>query len=153
MTSLNLFNSQLAEISITYSHRVRPVDMAKITSSQSVYDLVIHDWRETIEHHERFAVLLLNRANKALGIAWIGQGGLSGTVADPKVIFQAALKANASSLILLHNHPSGNTQPSEADTRLTRKMKDAGALLDLPVLDHLICTADSYFSYADDGLI
>jgi DNA repair protein RadC len=108
---------------------------------------------DDLEYRESFAILLLNRANRVLGIANISSGGLSGTVADPKVIFQQALKANASSIILLHNHPSGNTQPSEADITLTRKMKECGKFLDLPVLDHLIVTTDGYYSFAYEGLI
>jgi DNA repair protein RadC len=74
-------------------------------------------------------------------------------VADPKVIFQVALKANACSMILTHNHPSGNLQPSESDIRLTRKLKDAGLLLDLPVLDHLIVSSEGFYSFADEGLL
>jgi DNA repair protein RadC len=74
-------------------------------------------------------------------------------VADPKVIFQVALKANACSMILAHNHPSGNLQPSESDIRLTRKLKDAGLMLDLPVLDHLIVSSEGFYSFADEGLL
>ena len=153
MNALNLFNSQIAEITIAYSHKVRPADMKKITSSKDAFDFVLPNWLDTIEHHESFGVMLLSRANKIKGVCWIGHGGISGTVADPKMVFQAALKANASSVILLHNHPSGNTNPSEADVRLTRKIKNAGEFLDLAVLDHLICTADSYFSFADNNRI
>ncbi|MEN8249870.1 MAG: JAB domain-containing protein [Bacteroidota bacterium] len=81
-------------------------------------------------------------------------GGMSGTIADPKIIFQTALKASAASVILCHNHPSGNTKPSESDIRLTQKIKKAGSFLDLPALDHIIITEDSgYFSFADEGLL
>ena len=151
MNALNMFNSNIAEVTITYSHKVRPADMPTVTSSKDAYDYVIHGWLDTIEHHESFGVMLLSRANKVKGVCWIGHGGISGTVADPKMVFQAALKTNASSVILLHNHPSGNTNPSEADVRLTEKIKNAGDFLDLTVLDHLICTADSYFSFADNN--
>ena len=105
MNALNLFNSQIAEITIAYSHKVRPADMKKITCSRDTFDFILPTWLDTIEHHESFGVMLLNRANKILGVCWIGQGGLSGTVADPKIIFQAALKSNAASIIILHNHP------------------------------------------------
>ncbi|MCD4736515.1 MAG: JAB domain-containing protein [Bacteroidales bacterium] len=98
-------------------------------------------------------VLCLNRANKVLGWAKIGQGGISGTVTDPKVIFQIALKANASSIILAHNHPSGNKYHSEADNKLTRKIKNAGEFMDLQILDHIILIADGYYSFADEGSI
>ena len=98
-------------------------------------------------------VLCLNRANRVLGWAKINQGGLSGTVSDPKVIFQVALKSNACSLIIAHNHPSGNLRPSEADILLTRKLKEAGLMLDLPVLDHLIVSSEGFYSFADEGLL
>lgn len=102
---------------------------------------------------EEFVILVLNCANRVLGYARISSGGISGTVADPKVIFQIALKSNGSSLILCHNHPSLNLQPSEADIHLTRKLKEAGLMLDLPVLDHLIVSSEGFYSFADEGLM
>lgn len=148
-----LFTSNLSEIEIFYRNKVRLSDMEKVCGSKDVYDVLQRIWSEKIDHVEEFMVLCLNRANRVLGWAKVSQGGLSGTVADPKVIFQVALKSNACSLILAHNHPSGNLQPSEADIHLTRKLKDAGVLLDLPVLDHLIVTSESYYSFADEGLL
>jgi DNA repair protein RadC len=149
-TTANLF--QICEITVNYSSKVKPSNRPKIAGSRDAYEIVMPLW-DDLEYRESFAILLLNRANRVLGIANISSGGISGTVADPKVIFQHALKANASSVILLHNHPSGNTQPSEADITLTRKMKECGKFLDLPVLDHLIVTTDGYYSFADEGLI
>lgn len=87
--------------------------------------------------------MLLNRMNKVLGIYLISVGGFAGTVCDPKVVFQAALKTNASSIILAHNHPSGNLKPSDADLQLTEKLKKGGKLLDIAVLDHLILTEEA----------
>jgi DNA repair protein RadC len=127
--------------------------MEKVAGSRDVYDVLQRIWSPRIDHVEEFMVLCLNRANRVLGWAKISQGGLSGTVADPKVIFQVALKSNACSLILAHNHPSGNLQPSEADIHLTRKLKDAGVLLDLPVLDHLIVSSEGFYSFANEGLL
>jgi len=98
-------------------------------------------------------VLCLNRANRILGWAKVSQGGLTGTVADPKLIYQIALKSNASSIIIAFNHPSGNLNPSESDIQLTRKLKEAGLMLDLPVLDHLIISSEGYYSFADEGLL
>ena len=95
----------------------------------------------------------LDGANSVLGWSKTSQGGLAGTVAYPKVIFQLALKANACGIILAHNHPSGNIKPYDADIRLTRKLKDAGQLLDLPVLDHIILTSEAYYSFADEGIL
>ena len=97
--------------------------------------------------------MLLNRANKVLGIYPVSKGGVSGTLVDPKLIFSVALKCNASSIILAHNHPSGNLFPSENDKELTQKLKSAGNFLDIKVLDHLIITPEGYFSFADEGLL
>jgi DNA repair protein RadC len=88
-----------------------------------------------------------------LGYCQISSGGLSGTVADVRIIMQAALKSNACSIILSHNHPSGNLIPSEADKDLTKKIREAGKFLDIPALDHLIITSETYFSFADEGLM
>jgi DNA repair protein RadC len=150
LTTSHLF--QICEISVNYSSKVKPGNRPKIAGSRDCYDLVLPLW-DDLEYCESFACLLMNRANRVLGIALVSKGGISGTVADPKVIFQHALKANASCLILLHNHPSGNTNPSEADIHLTRKLVEGGKLLDLAVLDHLIVTTDGYYSFADEGLI
>ena len=127
--------------------------MPKVCGSREVEEQLRLIWSPHMDRIEEFLVLCLNRANRILGWAKISQGGLSGTVADPKVIFQVALKSNACSIILAHNHPSGNVQPSEADIQLTRKLRDAGVLLDLPVLDHLIITSEGYYSFADEGLL
>jgi len=150
---MNLFNNQFAEIKISYSTQVNPSDLITITSSRDAYDIAQSIWPVPVEHRECFCVLLINRANKVLGYSVVSTGGLSGTVADPKVIFQTALKANASNVILLHNHPSGNSQPSDIDVNLTRKLKAAGEFLDLPVLDHLIITKVAYYSFHDENLL
>jgi DNA repair protein RadC len=103
--------------------------------------------------HEEFWVLLLNRNNLVLDKFMVSQGGLSGTVIDVRIILKTALEKLACSIILCHNHPSGNLFPSEADKEITKKIKEAGKHMDLPVLDHLIIGNDSYFSFADEGLI
>jgi DNA repair protein RadC len=97
--------------------------------------------------------LLLNRANKCLGEYKVSSGSTTGTVVEPKFIFAAAIKANASGIILAHNHPSGEFNPSSADITLTKKVKDGGLLFDILVLDHIIVTRDDYYSLADEGLI
>lgn len=107
----------------------------------------------TDSHYEEFWVLFLNRANRRLSVLNISEGGQAGTVADPKKIFKLALEQNAASMILCHNHPSGNLKPSEADIKLTRKLKDAGQMLDMPVLDHLIIGDEKYYSFADEGML
>ncbi len=103
--------------------------------------------------HEEFWLLLLNRANRIIGRERISTGGVSGTVVDAKIVFRKAVEALASSLILCHNHPSGNLQPSQADLELTRKLKQGGQVLDVCVLDHLIIAEGGYTSFSDEGLL
>lgn len=153
MNSTDLFHQNLAEIRVSYSHTVKPSDMIKLSSSRDAYEALRNLFEEQFDYVEYFYILLLNRANKILGFYQLSKGGLSGTIADPKCVFQVALKTCASSIILAHNHPSGNMRPSEADITLTRKMKESGKFLDLPVMDHLIICADSYFSFADEGIL
>lgn len=123
----------------------------KITSSRGVYELMKPELMDLA--YEAFWVILLNRANQVIKKQHISTGGVSGTVADPKIIFKAALENLASAIILVHNHPSGNLKPSQADLNLTNKVKNAGALLEIPVLDHLIFTDEGYLSFADEGLL
>lgn len=143
---------KIAEIELVYRTNVKASQRPLVTSSGEVYQILRQCWDENkIEFVEQFKVLLLNRAGRALGIFEVSTGGVSGTVADPKLIFSAALKANASSLILAHNHPSGNTAPSVADRALTKKIKEAGEVLEIAVLDHVIVTTEGYRSLADEG--
>jgi DNA repair protein RadC len=103
--------------------------------------------------HEEFWLLLLNRGNGIIAKRKISEGGIAGTVVDPKIIFSIALSELASGIILCHNHPSGNLTPSQQDIEITRKLKDGGKLLDILVQDHIIIGNKSYFSFADDGLM
>lgn len=124
---------------------------ATITCSRDIYNLVRPNLLDL--PHEEFWVILLNRANVVMRKVAVSQGGVAGTVADPKMIFKEALEQLASSIILVHNHPSGNRQPSAADLALTKKLRQAGDFLDLPVLDHLIYTDRGYYSFADEGVL
>ena len=145
---------QVAEIQLTYKSNVKPSQRPKINSSRDAHNVLQETWDQTkIELVEQFKVMLTNRANKVLGIFEVSTGGISGTVADPKLIFAAAIKAAASGIILAHNHPSGNLQPSQADIDLTRKIKEAGRFLEIQLLDHIIITSEGYYSFADEGLI
>jgi len=103
--------------------------------------------------YEEFWIILLNKANKVLHKCNISEGGISGTVVDPRKIFKISLDHHASSIILGHNHPSGNVTPSEADIHITKKIRDAGVLLDIAVLDHLIIGDNTYYSFADEGTL
>ena len=144
----------VAEVQLIYKSKVKPSLRPKITKSADAFEVLKKHWNpNTLEFVEEFKVMLLNRANRVLGIIEISTGGISGTVADPKVIFAAAIKSAASSILLIHNHPSGNLAPSQADINLTRKLKSAGELLDIAVHDHIILTSESYFSFADEGIM
>lgn len=147
-------NLKVAEVQVSYKTSVKASDRPQINSSIEVYKVLRENWNfEIIEFIEEFKIILLNRANRVLGIVPISVGGTTGTIADPKVIFVSALKCNASSVILVHNHPSGNLKPSQADIELTRKLKAAGQFLDLPVIEHIILTKDGYLSFADEGMM
>ena len=153
---MNLFTQNISEVSVSYKNTVKASERPKISCSRDASRILrnyMEDGNLQMEHREYFFVLLMNRGNKVLGISTVSMGGMSGTVADPKIIFQIALKTSAASIVLCHNHPSGNLKPSESDIRLTQKLKKAGSFLDLPVVDHIIITEESYYSFADEGLL
>jgi DNA repair protein RadC len=143
------------EVRLVYLTKTPASQRTKVTNSEAAYHAFLAAWEDgTIEHHESFRILLLNRANRALGIAVVSNGGISGTVIDVRQIFQAAVKSNCSSIIAAHNHPSGNRQPSDADIQITKKIAEAGKIMDIKLLDHLILTpSEGYFSFADEGLL
>ncbi len=126
-------------------------DQVKVKSSKDVYQAIGSQFEDI--NHEEFWVLLLNRANKITSKHLISKGGQAGTIADPKIIFNVALENHAAYIIMAHNHPSGNLKPSQADLNLTSKLKSAGQLLDIPVLDHLIISDNGFFSFADEGIL
>ncbi len=128
-----------------------PEKKIKITSAKDAYDAMRPELLDLA--HEEFWVILLNRGNQIIKKQPISAGGVSGTVADPKIIFKSALDLLSSNIILVHNHPSGNIKPSKADIQLTEKLKSAGDLLDISVLDHIIFTDENYFSFANENLL
>lgn len=144
---------QVSEIEITYHPVIKPSQMAKVSCSKDAERILRSIWGNDINYRESFYALYLNRANRVLGYQLISLGGISGTVVDVRCIYQAALKASCSSIILAHNHPSGNNEPSDADLKITSKLKEAGALLDIQLLDHLILLPEGYTSMADEGLL
>jgi len=146
--------NKVAEVELIYKSKVKASERPKITTSKDAYKILIKLWDENkIEFVEQFKVLFLNKANKVLGVYEVSTGGISGTVADPRVIFVAALKANCCAIIISHNHPSGNLKPSRQDEELTEKIKNGGQFLEIKLLDHLIVTNEGYFSFADEGLV
>ena len=152
MTEINL--SQISEVELVYRRKVRANDRPQISNSQDAYSLFRENWDDlTINLYEQFKVMLLDRNNRCMGISTISSGGVSGTVVDAKLIFALALKGRACNLIVAHNHPSGNLSPSSQDMSLTRRLCEAGKLLDISVLDHFILTDESFYSMADEGYI
>lgn len=127
------------------------IEKVKITSSSSVYEVLQPVIGEL--DHEEFWILYLNNSNKIIEQFQISKGGITGTLVDVRITLRKALELGAVSLILAHNHPSGNLNPSEADKQLTRKLKAAAESLDIKILDHIIVTEKSYFSFADEGLL
>jgi DNA repair protein RadC len=145
----------ISEVRLVYRTKVKASERKQIKCSKDAFDIFMENWdKDSIEHIEEFKLLLMNRSNSVLGILAVSKGGLSGTVTDVRLIYQGAIKANASGIIVCHNHPSGNLNPSESDNKITRKIKEADILLDIQLLDHLILTRDdSYYSFADNGLL
>lgn len=124
-------------------------EKARIKSSHDAFEQL---WPLMADlNHEQFWVLLLNRANMVLAKKLISQGGLTATVADPKLIFKSALENDACHIILAHNHPSGNTQPSQSDIDLTKRLKDGGKIIEIEILDHIIIGNNHYYSFADEN--
>ena len=145
---------KVAEVELVYRSKIKASERPEITSSSDAYDIFKNLWEEgKMELVEQFKVLFLNRANKVLCVYNISSGGITGIIADPRLIFAAALKVNTCSLILAHNHPSGALKPSRADEDMTTKIKAAGSFLDIMVLDHIILSSEGYFSFADEGLL
>ena len=144
----------VAEVELVYKTTVKPSQRPTVKTSKDCYELLKKTWDENkIEFVEQFKVILLNKSQKVLDIYEMSTGGVAGTVADPRLIFIAALKANACKVILCHNHPSGNLTPSRADEELTHKIYHGGKFLEIDVVDHLIITSEGYYSFVDNGLL
>ena len=153
-TSTDRSWENITEIELIYKSKIKASERIQIKSSRAAYELVLSSWDEDkIELLEQFKILFLNNACKVLGLYEVSSGGICGTVVDLRLIFAAALKANATSLMMIHNHPSGRTHASEADRQITSKVKLAGKMLDIVLLDHLIITKETYYSFCDDGAL
>lgn len=125
-----------------------------VTCSAEAYNLLVQYYpAETIQLQEHFVVMYLNRANKVIGIHRLSIGGMSSTIADVRILLSIALKSMASAIILSHNHPTGVLNPSQADIRLTQRIKEAAALLDIELLDHLIISTEGYYSFNENGAV
>jgi DNA repair protein RadC len=143
----------LSEIHVSYKPGLCS-STTTITNSQNAYEIFKSLFSaDTISLQEQFVVLYLNRANKVIGSYQLSKGGITGTIADVRLILSVALKTLASGLILAHNHPSGNLKPSEADKQITNKIRQAAKLLDIELLDHIIISSEGYYSFADDAIL
>jgi DNA repair protein RadC len=150
----SLSDAIVAEIELRYTPILKISTLPQIKDSHSAYDIFFANWDKTkIEFVEQFKVMLLNKAHRVLGICTISSGSSTMTIGDPRLVFAAALKANACSIIVAHNHPSGNLNPSRTDNDLSQKLKEGGRILDLSVLDHLIISTEGYYSFADEGAL
>jgi DNA repair protein RadC len=146
------YGANLPEITLKYKKGT--TEKKRITCSDDIFNISKHIFnQDTLELTEEFIVVYLNRANDTLGWIRISQGGISATIVDVRLILSAALQCGATSLILLHNHPSGNMTPSQSDIDLTVKTKSAGKFMDIGVLDHIIVSEDKFYSFADNGLV
>jgi DNA repair protein RadC len=144
---------RISDVHLVYKKPSEALAIRVLTSSDAVEPARQSIPEGQLELQEFFGILFLNRANVIMKRAIISSGGMSSTVVDPKLVFMHALLAAASGIIVFHNHPSNLKKPSQADLQLTKRIAECAALLDITLLDHLIITADSYFSFADDGLI
>lgn len=140
----------IQEIEISYKPKTFEGNGSIITSSKDAFNVAKNIF-PSIYHVEYFYIILMNNANKVLGYSPISKGGLTATLVDVRIIFQTALKANATSMILAHNHPSGKLKESEADLKITQKIKQAGEVLDIKILDHIIIADEKYISFADES--
>ena len=136
-----------AEVKLTYITKVKASNRIQIKNAEDAASLFFKIWdMETIEHVEKVKMIILNRANKVLGVTNISQGGQSGSIIDTRVILQYAIKANAAAVILAHNHPSGNLEASDADIKITNKIREALKLVEIQLLDHIIINKDEEYS-------
>ena len=129
------------------------IKKVKITNSKDSADFFRELWDDSIGIYESFFCIYLNNANNTIGWYKVSQGGITGTVADPRLIIKKALDVLATGIVMCHNHPSGQLRPSEIDLQLTEKIKQVGKFLDIHVLDHIILTEESYYSFSDNGNI
>ena len=143
------YKSTISEYSLKYTKT--DIQKTKVTTSENASNVIRKFYFDDINIYESFFILLLNRANNTTGFAKISQGGTAGTVVDIKIIAKYAVDSLSSSVIICHNHPSGDKRPSDADLNITRRIKDALLLLDIKLIDHIIITENDFYSFADNG--
>ncbi len=145
---------QVSEVELFYKSKINASKRITIRTAEDAYRVFLTYWDSgKIDFIEQFKLLLLNRSKKVLGIIDISSGGLAGTVVDIRLIFVAALKAKALSIIVAHNHPSGNPIPSHADIAITQRLRDAGKILTIELDDHIIITSEGFYSFKKEGIL
>lgn len=140
------------EVDTTVYRKTPSKDLTQIHCSNDMYKFISVSW-EGIDHVETMKAVFMNRSNKVLGVKTVATGGIDTVIVDVRIIFQAALLCNATSLILVHNHPSGGLRPSDGDGNITRKVREAGVVMNIKLLDHLIISDEGYYSFADQGML
>lgn len=143
---------KVAEIKLVYKPSYKIEERPFIGDSSKAYEILKQHWDEGLmQFIEQFKIILLSTSNRVLGIFEVSTGGINGVLVDQRVIFAAALKANACQIILSHNHPSGNLKPSIVDLQLTKNLVECGKIMNIKVIEHIIITVDGYYSFCDEG--
>ena len=152
---MKALQNNISEVRLVYRTKVKASERPQVKCSKDAFDIFMENWDlDSIEQIEEFKLMLLNKSIRVQGISSLSKGGTTGTVVDIKLLLQYTIKSNANAIILCHNHPSGNVQPSESDLNLTRKIKDSVALMDIQLLDHLIIIQEGkYYSMGDEGIL
>jgi DNA repair protein RadC len=145
---------QVPEIELTYRSTISVEQMPIIICSRDSFEILRQSWNpDNIGLYESFKILLLNNTLKAMGVVEVARGGINGIAVDLRLIYAAALKCRAASIVLAHNHPSGNLMPSREDILLTTKAQEGAKLLNIQIADHIIITTDKYYSFSDEGIL
>jgi DNA repair protein RadC len=149
-----LKDCKVSEIELSFKPCIRASELPIIKSAEDAYTIFLNKWDDNkIEFVEQFYALLLNRANRVIGICQITSGGISHTIMDFRILFSAALRTVATGVIVAHNHPSGTLQPSQPDIQVTHAIRDAGKMLNIELIDHLIVTRHGYYSFKEEGAL
>jgi len=145
---------QIAEVEVIYKSKVKASQRPLISTTKDAYNVFLQVWdKNKIELLEEFKAIFLNKANRLLCVYHLSSGGITGTIADIRLLFSVALKTATCAIVVCHNHPSGNLKPSRQDEEITQRIKNAGKLLEIQVLDHIILSSEGYLSFADEGLL
>ena len=147
------FYQERAKDNLFIAYKPDPIEDVLIRTSKEASNFLKSYFVDCIDHYERFVIVLMNRKNKVIGVRTISEGGLNACIVDVRIIMQYSILFNASCLLLSHNHPSGITNPSNEDIKITEKIKAACKILEIELRDHVIVSSDSYYSFANEGMI